>query len=107
MITLEDLKTGKRAQASLNEYKTLRGCSKATIYRENNAGIGLPYRRDPKTGRIFYDAQTILRYFDSIPTYSSTVQYEHGRIERMELARSAKSCAKKSNKAIETRRKIS
>ena len=89
MVTLHELRGGRRAHVSPKEFANLRGCSQATLSRERLQGTGIPFRRDGK-GMIWYSAADVQAYFDSMPIFQNSAQYEHTGVERMERARIAK-----------------
>jgi hypothetical protein len=89
MITLNDLRLGVRARISSSEFARLRGCSSSTTSRERWENRSIPYEKDPVTGRVWFDAQDVLDYFDRTKV-TCTAQYSHYGISRMALAREAK-----------------
>jgi hypothetical protein len=76
VITLSDLRSGARPIISERELSQFRGCSVATLQRERTLKKGLPYAKDPRTGRVFYRAEVVLAYFDNLVDCKSTLDYD-------------------------------
>jgi hypothetical protein len=89
MVTLDDLRLGVRARIRSSEFARLRGCSSSTVSRERWENRSIPYEKDPISGRVWFDAQDVLKYFDQAKV-TCTAQYSHDGRSRMALAREAK-----------------
>jgi len=87
-ITIENLRSGSIPHICGKELAKLRGRSLSTIEKERTTGAGVPYIKDPVTGRIAYCADDVLKFFERGKPCSSTAQYDTSRhSERLEKAR--------------------
>lgn len=86
-LTVEDLRSGRRAEISTREYARLKGCSPYTLERKRWLKKGIPYKTDPETGRVSYRAEDVLKDLDG-PTRRSTCEYDtSANVERLTKAR--------------------
>jgi hypothetical protein len=76
MLTLEDLRSGQRPQVSEREFAKLRNCSVATLQKDRVRGSGIPFLKNPRTGRISYEAEAVLDYFENLQRCNSTSEYD-------------------------------
>lgn len=86
-VTVDDLRSGRRARISQCELIVLDGLSRYTHERDRSKGRSrLPFQKDDR-GRIWYEATDVLAYLAGAK-HRSTNEYdttEH--IERLEIAR--------------------
>src|SRR6185437_12891755 len=90
MITVDDLRSRRRPRINEREYDQLRGCSVATPQKERVNGKGIPFLKDPVTGRISYAAEEVLAFLDRARPHRSTAEYDTTPQQiRLEKARNA------------------
>lgn len=88
MITIHDLELGSRPRITEREFAQLRGCSVSTCQKERLTGKGPDFVKDPVTGRVYYQAQTVLNFLNRGIVCQSTSQYDtKSHQERLEKAR--------------------
>jgi hypothetical protein len=87
-VTIDDLRSGRRARVTERELSMLIGKSVYTLQRDRWKRKGLPYQKD-ENGRIWYTAVDVLSLLDA-PTHKGTNEYATERnVEHLAKARSA------------------
>ncbi len=90
MVTIDDLRKGKRPSIFEGELAGLIGCSLSKLQKDRLHRRGLPFRKDMETGRITYDAEDVIAYL-ARPKFTATCQYDTTILSnRLEGARLAK-----------------
>jgi hypothetical protein len=85
-VTLDDLRSGRRARINTREFAALRGCQPCTPERERWLGTGIPYSKD-SNGRVWYHAVDVLELLDA-PKHRGTHEYDTAaHCERLVKAR--------------------
>ena len=88
-VTLDDLRTGKRARISELECEQLIGRGRASLQRDRWKKKGMPFQKD-ENGRVWYAAEDVLSYLDG-KKHRSTSEYDtHSQVLRLEKAREQK-----------------
>lgn len=96
MVRIDELRAGLRPSISEREFAQLRGCTVATPQKERVTGKGIPFLKDPMTGRISYAAADVLAFFDRPRRCTSTSEYDTTKqLVRLEKARESKNRQKK------------
>jgi hypothetical protein len=77
MVTVFELESGARPLINEREFAHLRGCSTATLQKDRLTGRGVPFLKDPVTGKISYSAETVLAFLNRGQLYLSTSEYDN------------------------------
>lgn len=90
-VTLDDLRTGRRARINEIELEQLGIRRRRSAQRDRWKGKGIPFYRD-QNGRIFYAAEDVLAYIDS-PKHRSTNEYNtSAQLASLAAVRESKFC---------------
>lgn len=94
-ITVDDLRTGKRARITEAECAQITGRKRYSLQRDRWLQKGMRYQKD-ENGRIWYSAKEVLTYIDG-RKHRSTAEYDTSALVlRLSKAREAKAAAQNS-----------
>jgi hypothetical protein len=88
-ITVDDLRTGKRARINEAQCYQITGRKRSSLQRDRWLGKGIPFQAD-ENGRVWYAAEDVLAYLDG-EKHRSTSEYDtSSQVARLAKARKAK-----------------